>query len=345
MPVAPRAVLLINLGTPDELTVPSVRRFLGQFLSDPLVIRLPRSVRWFNPVLGWLIARFRARHALDMYRTIWTPEGSPIRTISQTQAARLAARLGPTWRVEWAMRYGSPSIEERLQTLRDEGIAELVVLPMFPQYSGSTSGSVIRQVGRWMVRAEPTFRWHVVSSWYDDRSYIAAQAAVIRSELDQRGWTPHDTLLLFSAHSIPLSHLRAGDPYERQVEASARGVAHELNWPEDRYRVVYQSRFGPVPWLGPATEEAAIEACRQGERRLLVCPLSFVADCLETLEELGVRLAEQVEAQDANMALCSALNATPAFIDALAGLARRSVAEPAGPTAAPASPPCETNRP
>ena len=318
--MARRAVLLINLGTPADATVPAVRQFLAEFLSDPLVIRLPRLLRWFNPVLGRLIAFFRARHALDMYRTIWTPSGSPLREISDAQRTRLSERLGSTWRVEWAMRYGKPSIPQQLDELRADRIDEVVIIPLYPQFSGGTTGSAVREIARWAASRRPSFRWHVVGSWCREPSYVEAQAAIIAQELEQLGWTADDTFLIFSAHSVPLSHLRTGDPYREDVEASASAVAERLKWPSARYRVAYQSRFGPTAWLGPATEEAALGLCRSGERRLLVCPVSFVSDCLETLEELAVRLAAQVQEEDAKMVVCPALNASPPFIDCLAAL-------------------------
>ncbi len=320
----PNAALLINLGTPDELTIPAVRKFLSQFLSDPLVIRLPRPLRWLNPILGRLIGQFRARHALEMYSAIWTEQGSPLRIILEQQRAALQERLGDAWQVHSAMRYGEPSIPRQLTRIAESGAASLTVIPLYPQYSHGTTGSVLLQIAQWIRRTEPHIRLHVLSSCYDEPAYIAAQAELIAGTVQQFGWTSRDSFLLFSAHSIPLSHVAAGDPYPRQVAASATAIARQLDWPCDRFLVAYQSRFGPTQWLAPSTEDAAEELTQRGEKRIVVCPLSFTTDCLETLEELGVRLAEQVASSGGRLALCPALNDSPTFVEALAGWCRRN---------------------
>lgn len=324
----PHAALLVNLGTPDELTIPAVRKFLSEFLSDPLVIRLPRPLRWFNPILGRLIGRFRARHALEMYSTIWTDQGSPLRIILERQRAALQQRLGDSWQVHSAMRYGEPSIPHQLARISESGAASLTVIPLYPQYSHGTTGSVLYQIAQWIRRTQPHIRLHLLSSWYDEPAYVAAQAELIAGTVQRLDWTSPDAFLLFSAHSIPLSHVDAGDPYPQHVAASAAAIARHLDWPCDRFVVAYQSRFGPTKWLAPSTEDAAEELTQRGEKRIVVCPLSFTTDCLETLEELGVRLAEQVASSGGRLALCPALNDSPAFIEALAGWCRRNEVGP-----------------
>ncbi len=325
-PLSPtRGVLLVNLGTPDDLTTTAVRRFLAEFLSDPYVIRLPRLLRWLNPILGHGIGLFRARHALEMYEQIWTPHGSPLRITLESQRSGLTDRLGTDWKVYAAMRYGQPSIADRLAQITRDQIDELVVIPLYPQYSRGTTGSVIRQIADWIAANDPHFRLHLLSAWPDEQGYVSAQASLLTSTVAQQHWTPHDSYLVFSAHSIPVSHVRAGDPYPQHVERSASAIAAALDWPKNRYLIAYQSRFGPTEWLTPATDEAAAELLEAGEKRIVVCPLSFTADCLETLEELGVRLAEQIESAGGTMALCPAINATPQFLDALADWSKREM--------------------
>ena len=321
------AVLLINLGTPEDLTVAAVRRFLAEFLSDPDVIRMPRLFRWCNPIVGHLIAWFRARHALEMYATIWTDEGSPLRILLERQRAALEQELGEPYRVYTAVRYGRPAIVSQLERLVQDGAESVTILPLYPQYSGGTTGSVLRKVGVWLKRHRPATQVHVLSSWQDEPAFHRAQAELLRETLQRHGWTSEDSFLLFSAHSIPVSHVANGDPYPEHVEASARGVARQLEWPEGRWKVAYQSRFGPTEWLSPSTEDAAARLCADGVRRIIVCPISFTADCLETLEELGKRLAEQIESAGAEMALCPALNDAPAFIAAMAEWVRRHHAD------------------
>ena len=320
-----RAVLLVYLGTPQSLTWRGMRQFLAPFLSDPLLIRLPRFLRWANPLLGRSIALGRAAHALCMYRAIWTPEGSPLRVIAKQQAHALDARLGPDWTVRWAVRYGRPAVAEVLSEWASSGtIEEIVVFPQFPQFSRSTTGSALREAARWQARQVAPATLRLVGPWWSAPAYLDAQAAVIRRTIDEAGWTPATCRLIFSAHSLPLAHVEAGDPYPQHVEASARGVAERLGLGADEWAIGYQSRFGPTKWLEPSTEAVVDRLIDAGHRHLVVCPISFTVDCLETLEELGIRLVEHARARDAELRVCPALNTEPDFIDALAEVVART---------------------
>jgi oxygen-independent coproporphyrinogen-3 oxidase len=313
-------VLLINLGTPDQPDVPSVRRYLAEFLSDPEVIRLPRGLDWLNPALGRIISRFRAAPSAEKYRRIWHERGSPLRAIGRNQASALEATLPKGMRAFCAMRYGRPSIAETLESAEALGIEELVVVPMYPQYSGPTTRTAVREVYRLVHRLGCRIDLTIRGIWYDDSGYICAQARLIYEYAAAHGLTPDDCHLLFSAHSLPVSYVKHGDPYVDQITRTAELVTRRLGWPLDRASLGFQSRLGPVAWLGPSTTEVLRKLWRAGEKRLLVCPLSFTTDCLETLEEIGFRCREQYEKVGGEFHLCPALNASEPFIGALKNL-------------------------
>ncbi len=315
-----RGVLLINLGTPDRPDTPAVRRYLAEFLSDPSVIRLPRGLKWMTKPLGHMIALFRASNSARMYKTIWTDRGSPLKTITEDQVTKLQQQLTFDWRVFYAMRYGQPSIRETLQEIVSSGIEELVVIPMYPQFSDPSTGTAHRvlyqELARIGLELSVTFR----SQWYDDAGYTHAQAELIHSFGCEHNLSPENTHLLFSAHSMPVSYIKNGDPYQRHILKSVELVAQRLGWPVDRYSLSYQSRLGPVEWLGPQTDEALNQLAKDGKKNVLVCPISFTADCLETLEEIGVRFRETFEPQGGKLFLCPALNCYDPFIQALKDL-------------------------
>lgn len=314
---ARRGVLLINLGTPDEPDVPSVRRYLAEFLSDPAVIRLPHGLGWLNGWLGRSIAYLRAPASARAYRKIWTERGSPLGVITQDQAEALQATMPPGWRVFHAMRYGSPSIARTLKEIKEAGIKELVLLSMYPQHSGPTTGTAHREVCECLLDAGHQFELTTRFVWYDDHSYISAQAALIASYAKSSGLTPENCHLLFSTHGLPMSYVKRGDRYPEQVARTVALVGDRLGWPADRMSLAYQSRFGPVEWLRPATDQVLTDLARAGEKKILVCPISFTADCLETLEEIDLRYRAEVEEAGSDLFLCPALNTFPPFIAAL----------------------------
>lgn len=328
-PARRRALLLLNLGTPDDTSVSSVRRYLREFLSDPRVIRLPRWLRWLNPVLGNLIAWLRAPKSAKAYAAIWWQDGSPLKVVTERQVDKLRARMGPTWDVRYAMRYAGPSIGQVVADMAEDGVTDVVVVPMYPQHAGPTTGTALAKLYDELQRRG--LRWSVTvrNAWFDDRRYIEAQAEAIADAVRRRKLSPDDTFLLFSAHSMPVAQIRAGDPYEGQVRRTAELVRRRLGWPEERATLSFQSKLGPVPWLTPSTEAALKSLAERGERSVIACPLGFSADCVETLEEIGLRYAEQFASATAGRGVAGTLHALPAlndndeFIDAIATIARR----------------------
>lgn len=281
-------VLLVNLGTPDAPTPAAVRRYLAEFLSDRRVVEMPRALWW--PILHGVILRLRPRRAAHAYRQIWTEHGSPLLAISRRQEQALAQSVrdrfpGPV-RIALGMRYGSPSIAEALESLRQARVRRLLVLPLYPQYSGSTTGSVLDAVADVLKR----WRWvpelRLINHYHDHPSYIASLVGSVREHWQRH---PPGERLLFSFHGLPQRFLKAGDPYHCECHATARLVAGGLGLPAERWQVTFQSRFGREEWLKPYTDHTLRDWARQGIRRVDVMSPGFAADCLETLEEMGMQ--------------------------------------------------------
>jgi ferrochelatase len=288
---ATTAVLLCNLGTPDEPTAGALRRYLREFLGDPRVVEIPRAV-WL-PILHGIILRTRPAKSAEKYASIWTPEGSPLRVWTQKQTTLLRGYLGQRGHrllVRHAMRYGSPSIASVLDELKAEGAQRILVLPLYPQYSATTSASVFDAVYRWagQVRHVPELRF--VNRFHDHPGYVAALAKRISGHWMHNG---RPDKLLMSFHGIPKRNLMLGDPYHCECLKTARLVAERLGMQPGDLVVTFQSRFGKAEWLQPYTEPTLVELARRGVGRVdVLCP-GFVTDCLETLEEIAV------EARDA----------------------------------------------
>ncbi len=279
-------VLLVNLGTPDAPTKPALRRYLKQFLSDPRVVEAPRLL--WSLVLNGVILNTRPKKSAAAYETVWTDEGSPLLQISRQQEQKLRELLqekfGGEVLVELGMCYGSPSIPSALDSLRRQGASQIVVLPMFPQYSGSTNGAVFDAVTNELQK----WRWvpgiSYVSTWHDNPSYIQVLANSISESLESNG---KPEKLIFSFHGTPKSYLEKGDPYFYYCQKTALAVVDMLGLKEEDYQVCFQSRFGPEEWLQPYTDETLESLAKRGVKNVsVICP-GFVADCLETIEEIG----------------------------------------------------------
>lgn len=316
-PARRRAVLLINLGTPESTSVPDVRRYLAEFLADPAVIRLPLGTQWMGPALARLIAHFRGPKSAEAYGKIWTDRGSPLRSTTEEQALALEQALPRGWRVFVAMRYGQPSIADTLRRIEAAGFDELVVLPLYPQFSWPTTGTALNLVYDFLKKEgeHPDVTTH--TSWHDDHGYINAQTSLIQESASSAGLSPENTYLLFSTHGMPVSYIKRGDPYAEHVKRSVGLVTKRLGWPSDRTSMAYQSRFGPVKWLLPYTDKVLEELADAGEKNILVCPISFTTDCLETIEEIGIRYRRIVEDRGGKLHLCACLNTYKPFISAL----------------------------
>jgi len=278
-------VLLVNLGTPDATDYWSVRRYLKEFLSDRRVIELHPLLWW--PILNGPILTFRPRKSGEAYRKIWREESneSPLRYYTRSQAERLQQRFDDVV-IDWAMRYGNPSIPDRLDALTEAGCDRILVVPLYPQYSATTTASVTDAVfdalkaKRW----QPTLR--VAHPWHDHPAHVQALTQRIRNELAQLEQEPE--LLLFSFHGLPQKYFDLGDPYYCHCQKTARLVREALGWPEDRVRVTFQSRLGPTQWLKPYTAEVLEQLPAEGVKRIAVVMPAFISDCIETLEEIGI---------------------------------------------------------
>jgi ferrochelatase len=312
------ALLVVNLGTPDAPTRAAVHRYLAQFLHDYRVVELSRWL--WCPILHGVILPLRSGKVAHKYATVWLPEGSPLMVHTQRLAQNLQHSL-PELSVRVAMRYGNPSIPSVLRQLQAQGMTRLLVLPLYPQYSASTSAAVLdavnAEISQW--RRVPELRF--VADYHDDGGWLDAMESRIRAHWDLKGRADK---LLFSFHGLPQRFERAGDPYPRQCEAGAAALASRLGLAESEWQLTYQSRFGREPWLQPYTDKT-LEAL--GAQRLesvdVVCP-GFAVDCLETLEEIAVENAQVFrDAGGGELRYISALNEEPGHVAALAALARR----------------------
>ncbi len=303
-------VLLVNLGSPDAPTPEAVVPYLRQFLSDPRVIELPRRLWRF--LLERLILKTRPPRTAAAYAAIWDEaEGdSPLRAITRRQARALSGTWGDRVEVDFAMRYGTPAIPERLDALRAAGCDRILVAPLYPQYSSATTGTAVEAV----FRHVETQRWvpaiRTLPPYYDHPAYIAALAGAIRRELAGLAFAPERLILSF--HGMPRRTLELGDPYHCQCRKTARLLADALDWPQERLLVTFQSRFGPAEWLQPYTEPALVGLARSGIRQVAVACPGFSADCLETLEEIAIEARDAfLAAGGTDYAYLSCLNDSP----------------------------------
>ncbi|MBF0191227.1 MAG: ferrochelatase [Magnetococcales bacterium] len=314
-------VVLVQLGTPDSPDPVAVQRFLKEFLSDARVVDLPR---WFwLPLLHGVILPRRAPKSAALYRSIWRADGvSPLMHYSHAVTRGIRTRLGDDIRVELAMRYGQPSLKQALLTMVQDGIQRILIVPLFPQYSSAATATITDAVCAVFAkqRFQPALRF--APPFFADSAYIQALADSIRARLDPA--TPMDWL--FSFHGLPQRFVDQGDPYAAQCAATARLLARELHIPDDRWQMGYQSRFGREPWLLPDTAQRLVQLPQEGKRHLaVVCP-GFVADCLETLEEIAVQGRENfLKAGGERFTYLPCLNDSAAWMDGLGELVKREL--------------------
>jgi ferrochelatase len=318
-------ILLINLGTPDAPTTAAVRRYLAEFLSDPRVVAIPKII--WQIILHGIVLRIRPKHKAEDYKRIWTEDGAPLLAISKRQQAAinklLQSRLQGDFNVALAMRYGNPSIASVLQTLRQQNIQRLLVFPLYPQYSATTTASIFDAVSAELQR----WRWipelRFIQHYHDYPDYIRVLSESIRDFRQQAG-DAHK--LLFSFHGIPKDYYLAGDPYPDECRSTATRVAQQLGLDKDQWLVAFQSRFGAQEWVKPYTMETLKQWGGEGIQRVqVVCP-AFSADCLETLEEIAEENRDAfIQAGGEHYAYIPALNDTPGHIKLLADLVCRHV--------------------
>jgi len=300
----PGGVLLVNLGTPAAPTAQAVRNYLAEFLSDPRVVELPRIV-WL-PILHGIVLRTRPQRSAEKYAAIWTAEGSPLAVHTARQARLLKAAL-PQMQVEYAMRYGEPSIAAVLGKLP----ADPLVLPLYPQYSRATTESVRDALPRGA---------RMIERFHDHPAYIGALADTIRRHWDSHG---RGEILVMSFHGLPKRSVERGDPYEKQCRETGELLAEALQLGAAQWKLTFQSRFGAAKWLEPYTQPTLVELAGSGVRTVDVVFPGFVSDCLETLEEIGiVAQAEFRKAGGSELRLVPCLNEAPEWIAALAAIAQ-----------------------
>jgi ferrochelatase len=316
-------VLLVNLGTPDAPTPRALRRYLAEFLWDPRVIEWPRPLWWL--ILHGIILNIRPARSAKLYENVWTEQGSPLLVISQRQTQALRSHLrerfkGPV-EVALAMRYGNPSIEAGLNELREKQVRRLLVLPLYPQYSATTTASTfdavtsVLQTWRWL----PELRF--VNHYPDDSGYIAAIAERVRMHWEAHG---RGERLIFSFHGIPKRYLLNGDPYYCECHRSGRLIAQALALQEGEWQVCFQSRFGREEWLKPYTDEVLLGLAAEGVKSVDICCPGFAADCLETLEEIATEGRHVfIKAGGEHLNYVPTLNEFPRHIAALSDIVMR----------------------
>ena len=319
------AVVLVNLGMPDAPTAPAVRRYLKQFLSDPRVVEIPQAV--WKLILYGIILPLRSSKSAEKYASIWTQEGSPLRIYTEKQATLLRGYLGARGhevKVRYAMRYGSPSIADVLDGLRGEGVDRILILPAYPQYSGTTTASIYDDVFRHVAKLRNVPELRLVKHYHDNETYIGALARSV-----QRHWEAHGrpNKLVMSFHGVPKRTLLLGDPYHCECYKTARLVATRLGLTSQEYLVTFQSRFGKAEWLQPYTAPTLAKLGAEGVRRVdVMCP-GFVSDCLETLEEIAMEVRHDfLSAGGKEFHYIPCLNDSPVWVEALAEVAEQHLA-------------------
>jgi ferrochelatase len=293
-------VILAQIGTPSEPTAKAVRPYLKRFLSDRRIVDY-HPLLW-QPLLQGVILTVRPKRSAKLYKEIWTEQGSPLRVYLHKQQVGLQERLGEGFRVEVGMAYSEPSIEQAMRALENEGITRIIIMPLFPQYSSTTTASVYDEAcfaalgrrsasGSTAKRFVPTLRF--VDAYYNHPGYIAAMKHHLEQQLKSLQSPPDKFILTF--HGIPQRYADTGDPYPDQCLETAELLAREMGWARDQWEIVYQSRFGREPWVGPATFDVLGDLARQGVKRPFLFAPGFATDCLETLHEIGVEGREVFE--------------------------------------------------
>ncbi len=312
-------VLLVNLGTPTAPTAPAVKRYLKQFLSDRRVVEIPTLI--WQPILRGIILNTRPKKSAAAYAKVWTPDGSPLAAFTIAQTKALQATMGDVADIRYAMRYGAPSIGDQLAVMKADGCERILIAPLYPQYSGATTGTVLDEA----YGALSKMRWHpalrTLPAYHDDPAYIAALKTSIEQGLNKLDFTPE--VILASFHGMPERTLELGDPYHCHCRKTARLLSEALGI---RLEVSFQSRFGRAKWLDPATDATLERLAKEGVRKLAIFAPGFSVDCLETLEELAMQGHEEFEAAGGtHFAYLPCLNADVPGMEMLEHVIRREL--------------------
>ncbi|MES2781966.1 MAG: ferrochelatase [Pseudomonadota bacterium] len=313
-------VLLVNLGTPDEPTTPAVKRYLKQFLSDRRVVEIPPLI--WQPILRAIILNTRPQKSAEAYAKVWTDKGSPLAFFTAGQAEALQERMGDSADVRYAMRYGNPSVADQLAAMKAAGCNRILIAPMYPQYSGATTGTVLDEAYATLT----AMRWHpairTLPAYHDDAAYIGALKTSIEASLAGLDFEPEAIVISF--HGMPERTLQLGDPYHCHCQKTARLLSEAMG----RELVVsFQSRFGRAKWLEPATDDTLMRLAREGTRKVAIFAPGFSVDCLETLEELAMQGHEQFEEEGGtHYAYMPCLNDSDVGMDMVERIIRRELA-------------------
>jgi len=308
-----QGLLLVNLGSPASPKTADVKSYLQEFLSDQNVIEMPKA--FWQPLLRGIILPMRSWRSATFYQHSWTNEGSPL-IVNTQKITDQVQKLLPTWNVKMAMTYKQPDIQETLQNMKETGCTNVVLLPLFPQYTQSTTKSIIEQA---QLSDIPLT---IIKDFYKEATYQKILASQIQAQWDN---DTYDELFI-SYHSIPTAMVKHGDPYQNECETTTKQVSQYLNIPQDKIKTVYQSKFGPMPWLKPYLKNSLMQAVEMGKRNILIATPSFVVDCLETLEEDYVQNYQTFKASGGNkFQLVPPMNDDARFSKFLADLALRSV--------------------
>jgi protoporphyrin/coproporphyrin ferrochelatase len=310
-------ILLIQLGTPDAPTRPALKRYLRQFLGDPRVIDVPRWKWWF--VLNLFILPTRPQRSAAKYARIWDPvTGSPLLHYTRRQAELLQQAM-PNVPVRFGMQIGNPPLRDTVREMIAQGVDRLIVLPMYPQYSDTTTASAIDSLSQVLTKVRRVPALRTVPPYYDHPAYLDAMAAVVRDELKRLPWEPEH--FIYSFHGLPQRYAREGDPYATQVVRTTRGLQERLRFPRERWTLTYQSLFGRGEWLRPYTDDVLVKLAKRGVKRVFVMTPGFTADCLETLDEIGHESRDHFRsAGGEELHQCRCLNDHPAWIQAMKAL-------------------------
>lgn len=307
-------ILLVQLGTPDSPTAPALKRYLRDFLGDPRVIDVPRWKWW--PILNLIILNTRPAKSAAKYARIWDPvTGSPLLHYTRRQAELLQQAM-PKVPVRFGMQIGNPPLADTVKQMIAEGIDRIVVLPMYPQYSDTTTASATDSLFKVLLKVRNVPSLRIVPAYYEHPAYLAAMTAVVKDELGRLEWEPDH--FVYSFHGLPQRYAKRGDPYPTQVVRTTRGLQERLQFPREKWTQTYQSLFGREEWLRPYTDDVLEKLAKAGKKRVFVLTPGFTADCLETIDEIGHESKELFEkAGGEKLHQCPCLNDHPAWIDAM----------------------------